>query len=80
MRDFDDAALEARLRDVLKERLGALPLDLTVEALDRRREAKEADRRIGRGRGVTLSTDPDDQSRDHPGRLADRAVARVRLR
>ena len=54
MREFDDAALEARVRGVLKERLGALPLDLTVEALDRRREAKGVARRIGRGRGVTL--------------------------
>jgi Kelch motif protein len=54
MRELDDAALEARLRDVLHERLGALPLDLTVEALDRRREAKGVARRFGRGRGMTL--------------------------
>jgi len=54
MRDLDDAALEARLRGVLKERLGALPLDLTVDALDRRWEAKGVARRLGRGRGITL--------------------------
>jgi hypothetical protein len=52
MPEFDDAALERRLRGVLKEHLGALPLDLTVETLDRRREARA--RRLGRGRGVTL--------------------------
>ena len=40
MRELDDAALERRLREVLEEHLGALPLDLTVDALDRRREAK----------------------------------------
>ena len=40
MPELDDAALERRLRGVLKEHLGALPLDLTVDALDRRREAK----------------------------------------
>ena len=54
MRELDDADLEARVRGVLKERLGALPLDLTVEALDRRREAKGVARRFGRGRGITL--------------------------
>ena len=54
MRELDDAALERRLREVLKERLGALPLDLTVDALDRRREAKGVARRSGRGRGITL--------------------------
>ncbi len=54
MRELDDAALEGRLREVLKERLGALRLDLTVEALDQRREAKGAARRSGRGRGITL--------------------------
>ena len=54
MRDRDDAALELRLREVLKERLGALPLDLTVESLDRRREARGGSRRLGRGRGMTL--------------------------
>ena len=54
MREFDDAALELRLRGVLKEHLGALPLDLTVDALDRRREAKGRARRSGRGRGITL--------------------------
>ena len=40
MPELDDAALERRLRGVLKEHLGALPLDLTVDALDRRREAR----------------------------------------
>ena len=54
MPELDDAALERRLRGVLKEHLGALPLDLTVEALDRRREAKGVARRSARGRGITL--------------------------
>jgi Kelch motif len=54
MRELDDAALELRLRGVLKEHLGALPLDLTVDALDRRREARGVPRRFGRGRGMTL--------------------------
>ena len=49
MREFDDAALERRLRGILRERLGALPLDLTVEALDRRREVRDAARRRRRG-------------------------------
>src|SRR5262245_2515801 len=54
MRDLDDAALELRLREVLKERLGTLPLDLTVETLDQRRVATGRTRRFGRGRGMTL--------------------------
>jgi hypothetical protein len=54
MRDIDDAALELRLREVLKERLGPLPLDLTVETLERRREATGVAPRFGRGRGMTL--------------------------
>lgn len=54
MRDLDETALEGRLREVLEERLGALPLDLTIDALDRRREAKRAARRVRRGRGITL--------------------------
>ena len=54
MPELDDAALERRLRGVLQEHLGALPLDLTVDALDRRREAKGVARRSGRGRGMTL--------------------------
>ena len=54
MPELDDAALERRLRGVLKEHLGALPLDLTVDALDRRREAKGVARRSGRGRSMTL--------------------------
>lgn len=54
MRNLDDAALERRLRAVLNEHLGALPLDLTVDALDRRWEAKGIVGRLGRGRGITL--------------------------
>ena len=54
MPELDDTALERRLRGVLQEHLGALPLDLTVDALDRRREAKGVARRSGRGRGMTL--------------------------
>src|SRR6187455_548779 len=54
MRELDDAALERRIREVLTERLGAVPLDLTVDELDRRREAKGGARRSGRGRGITL--------------------------
>ena len=54
MPELDDAALERRLRGVLKEHLGALPLDLTVDALDRRREAEGVARRSGRGRSMTL--------------------------
>jgi len=54
MRDIDDAALERRLRGVLQEHLGALPLDLTVDAIDRRREANGLDRPSGRGRSMTL--------------------------
>jgi len=54
MRDLDDTALERRLREVLEDHLGALPLDLTVDALDRRWGAKRAHRRFGRGRGMTM--------------------------
>jgi hypothetical protein len=54
MPELDDAALERRLRGVLKEHLGTLPLDLTVDSLDRRRVAKGAARRFGTGRGITL--------------------------
>ncbi len=54
MPELDDAALERRLRGVLKEHLDALPLDLTVDDLDRRREAKGVARRSGRGRSMTL--------------------------
>ena len=43
-----------RLRGVLKEHLEALPIDLTVDDLDRRREAKGVARRSARGRGITL--------------------------
>jgi hypothetical protein len=54
MPELDDAALERRLRGVLKEHLAALPLDLTVEALEGRREARGVARRFARGRGITL--------------------------
>lgn len=54
MREFDDAALELRLRGVLKEHLEGLPLDLTVGDLDRRRAAGGVARRVGRRRGMTL--------------------------
>lgn len=47
MREYDDAALELRLRGVLREHLGALPLDVTVEDLERRGEARRAARRRG---------------------------------
>jgi hypothetical protein len=49
MREFDDAALEIRLRGVLKEHLGLLPLDITVADLERRREVRDAARRRRRG-------------------------------
>jgi hypothetical protein len=49
MREFDDAALERRLRGVLKTHLGQLPIDLTVEELDRRRKVRDAARRRRRG-------------------------------
>ena len=54
MPDLDDAALERRLRGVLKEHLEALPLDLTVDDLDRRRQANGVARRSSRGRSMTL--------------------------
>ena len=54
MPELDDAVLERRLRAVLSEHLGALPLDLTVEALDRRRAARGVARPFGRGRAMTL--------------------------
>ena len=54
MPELDDATLERRLGGVLKEHLGALPFDLTVEALDRRREAKGVARRLSRANGMTL--------------------------
>ena len=54
MRNLDDAALERRLREVLADHLGALPLDLTVDALDRRRRAGRVDRRFGRRRSMAL--------------------------
>ncbi len=45
MRELDDAALEGRLRDVLAMHLRSLPLDLTVERLERRRSIRERARR-----------------------------------
>jgi len=54
MRELDDTALERRLREVLEEHLGALPLELTVETLNRRQAARGDPRRFGRGRGMTL--------------------------
>ncbi len=45
MRELDDAVLELRLRGVLREHLGELPLDLTVAELDRRRESRSTARR-----------------------------------
>ncbi|MEP6640153.1 MAG: hypothetical protein ABJC39_12460 [Chloroflexota bacterium] len=45
MRDFDDAALELRLRGVLKERLGSLLLDISVNDLEHRRHVREMARR-----------------------------------
>lgn len=54
MRDLDDTALERRLREVLRDHLEALPLDLTAEALDHRRATRHGGRRLGRGRGLTL--------------------------
>jgi hypothetical protein len=54
MPELDDTALERRLRGVLQEHLGALPLNLTVDALDRRRDAKGVARRSARSRGITL--------------------------
>ena len=54
MRDLDDSALERRLREVLEEHLGVLPLDLTVDELRRRRETRSHVRRFRRGRGITL--------------------------
>ena len=49
MHEFDEAALERRLRSVLREHLGSLPLDITVEDLERRREVRDAARRRHRG-------------------------------
>jgi hypothetical protein len=54
MRELDDAVLERRLREVLEEHLGALPLDLTVAARDSRRAPMGGARRLGRSRGITL--------------------------
>ena len=45
MHELDDAALELRLRQVLVERLASLPLDITLEDLERRREIGAVARR-----------------------------------
>ena len=52
MPELDDAALERRLRGVLKEHLEALPLDRTVDSLCSRREAQGLSRRSPRGRSM----------------------------
>lgn len=49
MREFDEAALEGRLRTVLREHLGSLPLDIAAADLERRREVRDAARRRHRG-------------------------------
>ena len=54
MRELDDAALELRLRGVLREHLGSLPFDITLEDLERRREIGAVARRRRR-RLVTLA-------------------------
>lgn len=45
MRELDDATLELQLRRVLDERLGALSLELTAEALERHRVDRDRARR-----------------------------------
>ena len=45
MHELDDAALELRLRQVLTEHLGSLPLEVTAEGLERRRLARDEARR-----------------------------------
>src|SRR4051794_14146064 len=55
MPEHDDPALELRLRQVLTDRLAALPLDLTVEDVERRRVAdrrSRARRRVVLGLGI----------------------------
>jgi len=49
MRELDDATLEVQLRRVLAEHLGQLPLDLSVEDLERRCLVRERTRRRNRG-------------------------------
>jgi len=51
MHEFDDTALELRLRAVLKEHLGPLPLELTVAELERRRARRDW---LRRRRHITL--------------------------
>src|SRR4051794_41736274 len=50
MPEHDDPALELRLRQVLTDRLAALPLDLTVEDVERRRVADRRARATRRRR------------------------------
>lgn len=45
MREHDDGALELRLRRVLREQLDALPLDLSADILERRRNVRNHARR-----------------------------------
>jgi Tol biopolymer transport system component len=52
MPEHDDTALELRLRRVLADRLGSLPLDLDVESLERRRRERAMAR--GRRRRIVL--------------------------
>ena len=52
MRELDDAKLELELRRVLSEQLGTLTLDLTRDALERRRAIRDGARR--RRRNVVL--------------------------
>jgi hypothetical protein len=49
MRDLDDSALELRLRGVLREHLGSLPLEIDLEDLERRGAVRDAARRRRRG-------------------------------
>ena len=45
MRELDDATVERQLRRVLNERLGALPLELTAESIERRSTVRQQSRR-----------------------------------
>lgn len=48
MRELGDVALESQLRRVLADRLGSLPLELTVEGLEQRRATRDHGRRLRR--------------------------------